>query len=273
MTTTDFTGGVAVITGAGSGIGAGLAREAASRGMRVVLADVNLDAIEALSAELNAAGAETIARKVDVSDPAALDSLAALAYDTWGQVDLLVNNAGIEVHGLMWEIPVDLWNSVISVNLNGVANGMRSFIPRMLESGRRSHIVNLASVAALGTRTHTSPYGATKHAVLALTEIVAKELAPISSEVVMSAVLPGAVDTSIFVNAISVDDGGPGDLDRTAMRERLASEGIDPREAARIIFAGASKGMLRIHTDLEMSGTLIATRAEELRSSLVPAKG
>jgi NAD(P)-dependent dehydrogenase (short-subunit alcohol dehydrogenase family) len=267
---TDFTGGVAVITGAGSGLGAGLVEEAVSRGMRVLLADVHADGIEQASAAHNAAGAETAAMQADVRDPLQVEALAAYAFDRWGRVDLLVNNAGIEAHGYLWEIPVDLWNAVIDVNLNGVFYGMRSFIPRMLELGNTAHIVNISSVAGLYIRTHTSPYGASKHANLALTEIVSDELAEVTDRIHVTAVLPGAMNTAIFDNAVSVKGDGPGEQDRQDMAARLRATGMSPRDAARIVFQGASERRLRVHTDLEQSRTSIQERTDSLFASLVP---
>ena len=161
---TDFTGGVAVITGAGSGIGAGLARTAAMRGMRVVLADVTESAIVGKSQEISALGGEAIAVVTDVSDPAQVEALAERAFSEYGDVDIVFNNAGVESLGNTWDMTPEGWAKVIGVNLNGVFNGIRSFVPRMLEAvpnrSRRAHVVNTASVAALYTRPHSSAYGA-----------------------------------------------------------------------------------------------------------------
>lgn len=255
---------VAVITGAASGIGSGLVSRCAERGMRVVLADIDSVAIAARAAELVSAGHQAIALATDVSDPDAVERLAAFAYDTWGQVDLLVNNAGIEAHGFVWEIPPALWQRVIGVNLNGVYYGLRSFIPRMLGSGQSAHIVNIASVAALGIATLTSPYRVSKHACLALTEITARELASIQSKIVISAVIPGSTRTAIFQSAVSADEDGAGSRAREEMRADLALNGIDPLDAAEIILNGAAKGLLRIHTHPEFSRKLIEQRSREL---------
>src|SRR5690606_11432873 len=143
----------------------------ATRGMRVVLADVSESAIVGKSQEISALGGEAIAVVTDVSDPAQVEALAVKAYSTYGDVDLLVNNAGVETFGNTWEMTPESWNRVIGVNLNGVFNGIRSFVPRMLEAApnrsRRAHIVDVASVAALRTKPYTSSYGATKHGNLA----------------------------------------------------------------------------------------------------------
>lgn len=262
---TDFAGGVAVITGAGSGLGSGLADRAAARGMRVVLADINIDAATEQSEALNGTGRDTIAARVDVSDAADVETLAALAYDTWGRVDLLVNNAGVEAHGLAWEMAPEMWNRVLSVNLNGVYHGLRAFIPRMLDQQGRSHVVNVASVAALGIRPHTAPYGASKHACLALTEIVAMELQPITEDIIVSAVIPGAVSTDIFTNAVSSDQAGVGARDILDKRSLIAEHGMAPTDAAEIILEGASRGLLRIHTHPVTSRERIEARSRSLQ--------
>lgn len=262
---TDFAGGVAVITGAGSGLGSGLADRAAARGMRVVLADIDIDAATQHSETLNGAGGDTIAARVDVSDAADVEALAALACDTWGRVDLLVNNAGVEAHGLVWEMAPEMWNRVLAVNLNGVYHGLRSFIPRMLDQAGRAHVINVASVAALGTRPYTAPYGASKHACLALTEIVAKEIELIRDDIIVSAVVPGAISTGIFANAMSSDQDGVGARDILDKRKLIAERGMLPVDAAEIILDGASRGLIRIHTHPEISRERIEARFRSLQ--------
>src|SRR5690606_24397005 len=114
-------------------------------------------------------------------------------YEVWGTATLLVNNAGIELHGNTWELPIDAWQRVIDVNLNGVFYGMRAFVPRMLAQRSVAHVVNISSVAALRINPSTSAYAATKHGTLALTECIAAELALVTDLIRVSAVLPGAV--------------------------------------------------------------------------------
>jgi NAD(P)-dependent dehydrogenase (short-subunit alcohol dehydrogenase family) len=261
---TDFRGGVAVITGAGSGIGSGLVTYAARLGMRVALADVDLEAIEQRRVELEAEGCETIARRVDVRASDNLEALAEEVYARWGAVTILVNNAGVELHGNTWELPVEMWQRIVDINLSGVFYGIRAFVPRMIAQGSRAHVVNVASVAALLINPGTAAYGATKHANLALTECLAAELAVVTDDVIVTAVLPGAVRTKIFERAMVADTDGPGARGNERMREHLATNGIDPVQAAEIIFTGASRGDLRVHTDPEISRASIAKRASDL---------
>src|SRR5690348_17141139 len=127
-----FGGGVAVITGAGAGIGAGLARHAARLGMTVVLADVDTKAVAALRDELVAAGGRAVDAVCDVRDPGALEALAERTYCDIGPVRLLVNNAGVEQFGYLWDTPVENWNRLVDINIGGVFHGVRAFLPRML---------------------------------------------------------------------------------------------------------------------------------------------
>lgn len=268
MTGITFSGGAAVVTGAGSGIGAAVAARAAHEGMNVLLADIDLGAAEAAAELLRAGGVDAVARRLDVRDSAAVEDTARFAFERWGGVRLLVNNAGVESHGRLWELSIEQWDRVIDVNLNGVFYGLRAFIPRMIAAGERSHIVNVASVAALYSRPLTAPYGASKHATLVLTEGVAAELADATDLITVSAVLPGAVSTAIFENAVSADDDGIGERDRLALVERLRRDGISPDQAAQIIFSGISENRLLIHTDTQMSAAAIEQRAASLRDSV-----
>jgi NAD(P)-dependent dehydrogenase (short-subunit alcohol dehydrogenase family) len=261
---TDFRGGVAVITGAGSGIGAGLVSYAAGLGMRIALADIDLEAIERRRAELTDEGREAIAQRVDVRQPGDLEALAEAVYGRWGTVTMLVNNAGVELHGNTWELPVEMWQRIVDINLSGVFYGIRAFVPRMIAQGSRAHVVNVASVAALRINPGTGAYGATKHGTLALTECLAAELAAVTDDVIVTAVLPGAVRTQIFERAMVADTVGPGARGNQQMREHLKAHGIDPVQAAEMIFTGASRGDLRVHTDPEISRACIKQRAEDL---------
>lgn len=266
MTDVDFSTGGAVVTGAGSGIGAGLARRAAREGMGVLVADIDLAAAEAVSADLRARGADAVARRIDVRDPVDQEAAAEFAFERWGSVRLLVNNAGVELTGKLWEFSIDQWNRVIDIDLNGVYYGLRAFIPLMLAHGERAHIVNVASVAGLYTRPYTAGYGAAKHGVLALSEIAATELSAESDVVSLSVLLPGAVATAIFDDAQSVGDLG--ERHRSTLAQRLRNEGISPDQVADIVFDGIRAGKLHIHTDVEMSRVSLNDRWQTLSDSL-----
>ncbi len=205
-----FTGGVAVITGAGAGIGEGLARYAATRlDMTVVLADIDAAAIEKLSQELNGLGARTVAVATDVGDAASVDRLAAHTHDELGEVRLLVNNAGVEQFGYLWDTPVQNWNRLVEININGVFHGIRSFVPAMLarRDGPASCVLNLSSVGGVGAAALQAPYIMSKHAVLSITECLHLEILTVGANVRVAAVLPGIVTSNIFQAARSVDGG------------------------------------------------------------------
>jgi NADP-dependent 3-hydroxy acid dehydrogenase YdfG len=140
-----FTNKIAVITGAASGIGAGLAREAARRGMRVVLADRN---VEALSAVANEIGEAATAIPTDVTNASAVEALAEAVFQRHGAVDLLFNNAGVMTTGLSWEIPPEKWEASWKVNVEGILNGLRAFVPRMIAADRPARTSTLHRSAA-----------------------------------------------------------------------------------------------------------------------------
>jgi NAD(P)-dependent dehydrogenase (short-subunit alcohol dehydrogenase family) len=188
----ELDGKVAVITGGGSGIGASLARACAEEGMRVVVADVNGDRAEAVASELPH---DTAAYKpVDVSDAAQVQELADFAFDTFGAVHLLCNNAGISPVGRVWDFTDDEWQTLLGVNLRGVANGIRSFVPRMIEQGE-GHIVNTGSGASFVATPRLGPYCATKHAIVGLSEALRYELD--GTGIGVSVLVPAGVNTNI----------------------------------------------------------------------------
>ncbi len=145
----EFSGGIAVITGAGAGIGAGLARYASRLGMTVVLADVDADAVAGLRAELCAAGGSAIDVVCDVRDPDAVQELADKTYRDVGPVRLLVNNAGVEQFGYLWDTPVANWERVIDINISGVFYGVRAFLPKMMATDEQAWVWNLSSVGGV----------------------------------------------------------------------------------------------------------------------------
>src|SRR2546430_14548487 len=165
-----FTGRVAVVTGAGSGIGRALARRAAGEGMRVVIADVEVNALEEAAAEVESAGAEVVVAPTDVSRSEQVDALAGLAYERFGAVHLLCNNAGVFQGGITWQRELGDWEWGLGVNLWGVLHGVRAFVPRMLDGGEEGYIVNTSPVAGVLTRAYSAPYTTSQFAVRALTE-------------------------------------------------------------------------------------------------------
>ena len=173
----EFKDKVAVITGAASGIGYGLAEHAAGEGMKVVLADVEESALKKAEKAIKALGAATLAVKTDVSKAEDVKSLTDKTLDKFGAVHLLCKNAGVSSVGpSIWENTLLDWQWTLGVNLWGVIHGLHYFVPIMLKQSTESHIVNTASAAGLLTGPGSSPYYITKHGVVVLSEILYREL-------------------------------------------------------------------------------------------------
>ena len=198
----EFAGKTAVLTGAGSGFGLECARIAAQRGMRLVLVDVQQDALDKAAAELREAGAEVLARRVDVADAAQMQALADAVAERFGAPHLVFNNAGVGSGGLVWENTLADWQWVLGVNLWGVVHGVRLFTPMMLAAAKadpawRGHIVNTASMAGLLTPPNMGIYNVSKHAVVALTETLYQDLNLVTGQIGASVLCPYFVPTGI----------------------------------------------------------------------------
>ncbi len=212
-----FAGKVAVITGAGSGFGREFARIGARLGMHLVLADVQADALEAVRAELSAAGSKVISRRTDVSEDSEIAALAKATMDAFGSVHLVFNNAGVGSGGLVWENSLADWSWVLGVNLWGVVHGVRHFVPLMLEAatrepGYQGHIVNTASMAGLLNAPNMGIYNVSKHAVVSLTETLYQDLRLVEAPIGASVLCPYFVPTGISAshrNAPSAVSGAP----------------------------------------------------------------
>ncbi|MFE7244079.1 SDR family NAD(P)-dependent oxidoreductase [Streptomyces sp. NPDC057580] len=269
-----FGGGTAVITGAGAGIGAGLARHAAlALGMTVVLADVDQPALELTCAEITDGGGRAMPAVVDVRDAAAVQQLADRVAEELGPVHLLVNNAGVEQFGYLWDTPVANWERLVSINISGVFHGVRAFLPRMLAQTEPAWVLNLSSVGAVTAVPLQSPYIMSKHAVLALTECLHQEVALAGGgHIRVSAVLPGAVASRIFDAAGGVDNG---DLTAAAgAREamfQVRARAISPDEAAATIFQQAADGEFYIVTQPEVVLPAMRERGAQLSGRRPPA--
>ena len=189
-------GKVAVVTGAASGIGLGLSERFAAEGMHVVMADVEEPALAKAAGALAGAGASVLPVVTDVSDRAAVDALRDAALSAFGAVHVVCNNAGVGgSHGPLWECPPGEWDWVLGVNLEGVMNGVRTFMPLLLEQDA-GHLVNTSSVFGVFAGI-LGPYGVSKHAVTALTETLYFNLKSLGvAHVGVSVLCPGAVRTN-----------------------------------------------------------------------------
>jgi NAD(P)-dependent dehydrogenase (short-subunit alcohol dehydrogenase family) len=209
---------VAVVTGAGSGIGEGIARVAAAAGMRVVAADIEQGAVERVAKEIAERGGDAIAARCDVTRRADLDALADAAWTRFGGCHLLCNNAGVLVRGPLPSMSDADWRWVLEVNLFGVVNGIQAFVPRMIEHRTPAHIVNTASVAGLCILPEHGVYTASKFAVVALSESLRADLAP--HGIGVSLLCPGGVTTRIMESERNRPDGVQAPLRTLAERSQ-----------------------------------------------------
>ncbi len=198
----DVAGKVAVITGAGSGMGRGMARAFAAAGMRVVVADVAPESVDATVGELTAAGHEAIGVPTDVSRLADVEALAAATMDHFGAVHVLCNNAGVCTFGTIAEMPLDEWEWTLGVDLWGPIFGVTTFLPLIERSGE-GHINSTSSLAGLvAGGGGIAPYNVAKHGVVALMCSLERELRAANSPVRASVLCPGAVNTPIAANSL-----------------------------------------------------------------------
>jgi len=230
-------GKVAVVTGAGSGIGRALVRRLAAEQMRVVAADIEGSAL----AETVEGLGSTSSFVADVSNYADVDALAEHAYETFGATDVLCNNAGVFAGGFMWERPPSDFEWTLGVNLWGILHAIRAFVPRMIAAGTPAHIVNTTSMAGMCTNAFSGPYTVSKFAAQAATECLAHDLRAIGAPINVSAVVPAAVDTRIAASSrnrpVSLAGGRSDDADFVdqALTDLTTTQGAAPDEVAGII--------------------------------------
>ncbi len=258
---------VAVITGAASGIGRGMAERFAAEGMAVVLADIEEEPLAELEIDLKHRGATVLSIRTDVSKPEELENLAEQAYNTFGQVTILCNNAGVVTSRPIWEHTIEDWEWVLGVNLWGVIHGIRSFVPRMLTQETKCHIVNTASILGMVRGPGEGIYKITKHGVVVLSETLADELAQKGSEIQVHVLCPGWVRTGILES-----DRNRPDKPRNSSVEsisgvrnvRLEMEaGMSPEEVADHVYKAIQTGTFYIFTHPELK-ELVQERMENI---------
>jgi NAD(P)-dependent dehydrogenase (short-subunit alcohol dehydrogenase family) len=194
----DLAGKVAVITGGASGIGLALAQRLAAERVKLALLDVEAPALAAAERALRDAGADVVAVQTDVGSAASIEAAAGRVRERFGLAHIIVNNAGVSGGtGPLWTLTERDWKWTLDVNLWGVVHGIRTWVPPLLASGEEGHVINTASIAGLTSHAWMGPYTATKHAVVAISEVLSKELELADAKIDVSVLCPGFVKTGI----------------------------------------------------------------------------
>lgn len=268
-----FSRGTAVVTGAAAGIGRGLARHLGVLGMTVVVADIDEDRAAGVAAEIIEHGGNALGFGVDVADAGAVEGMAATIFARHGSVELLINNAGVESAGLLWEIDPARWRRLMQINVDGVFYCLKSFVPRMIEAGTPACIANLSSVGGLNTVAVQSPYIVSKFAVQAMTECLWQDLAVVGAPIQVSAVVPHSIRSEIFLaaqrDAPTTDPTANAVF--AAMQRDNVEKGLDPLEAAEHMVEQIARGDFWVFSDDAMCTASATRRGEQLLSLSPPS--
>jgi NAD(P)-dependent dehydrogenase (short-subunit alcohol dehydrogenase family) len=271
-------GMVAVVTGAGSGIGRALATHAAAQGMVVVAADVETAALDGTVEGIVRQGGHAVGIPTDVSVAEEVEHLADTAWSRFGGVQLLCNNVGVFSGGLLWERSLADWDWVLGVNFYGMVHGVRSFVPRMLAAGTPAHIVDTASMGGLVTAAYSGPYFSSKFAAVGFTECLAHDLRSIDAPLGVSALVPSLVATSLADARrnrpeTSTDHGAEPKADEAfvlaAMKDALGGAGMPPAEVAALVFDAVEHDRFWIPTKPSYHDQ-IRIRHESMQSLCLP---
>lgn len=255
-------GRVAVITGAASGFGLEAARIAARGGMKVVMADVQPDALELSAHDVSAIGAEVMPFRLDVSRAQEVDALAAAVHDRFGAPHFVFNNAGVGAGGLLWEHTAKDWDWVFGVNLLGVAHGVRAFTPMMLAAAEADpsyvgHLVNTASMAGLLAPPNMGVYNASKAAVVSLTETLYHDLSLVTDRVRAHLLCPYFVPTAIHLSErnrpAELREAGAGptrsQMIAAAMSEKAVTSGrVSAAQVAQLVFDAMAEDRFYVYS-------------------------
>ena len=267
----ELDGRVAVVTGAASGIGLAMSEAFLAEGMKVVLSDRDEDSLDAQVERLAGAGAPVSGEVCDVTDPDAVAGLADTAWDRHGAVHLLCNNAGVGPAGPMLQTTPTEWRWTFDVNVLGVAHGVTTFAPRMVEAGV-GHIVNVASQAGVMTTALLGMYCASKHAVVGLSEALYRELD--TTPVGVSCLCPELVRTKIFdvarLRPYWVDVHETTDANQAALGEILDHRGIEPSDVAARVVDAVRTGRFWVFTH-DVTMEMAMARFEDLRADRNPS--
>lgn len=251
----DFRGKTAVITGGASGIGLALAERFGREGARIMIADIEADAIGVAIERLRGDGIDAAGHQTDVADYAAVEALAAHTRAVFGETHLLFNNAGVSLTGPTWQVSADDWRWVWDVNVGGVVNGIRAFLPGMLAHGQGGHVINTGSLASFNGNGDHAPYCSSKAAVLGLSQSLYSEMEAMMTGIGVSIVCPGMVATRINQSWRNRPAGDTPWSDRefASAEFRAASDafqgaGIPPERIADSTFEAVREGRFYVFT-------------------------
>ncbi len=280
----EFKDKVAVITGAASGIGFGLAERCAKEGMKVVLAGINEDTLEIAEKDIKATGAPTLVVKTDVSKAGDVEALAQKTLNTFGAVHLLFNNAGVGIYSTIWESTLADWQWALGVDLWGVIYGVHFFVPIMIEQGTECHIVNTAGGAGLVAPPY-NPYAVAKHGVVALSEMLYRELELRGHNIGVSVLCPLFTKTKAMDaernrpvelrNAPGEGATGIADPNIQAMVKfyrQMIDNGMPPQQLADIVFGAIREKKFYIFPNFEFAKPTIQTRMEDILQERNPTR-
>ena len=271
----NFKGKTAVLTGAGSGFGLECARIGARLGMNLVLVDVQQDALDAATAEMQAAGAQVLPFKLDVANASQMEAMGAAVLARFGAPHLVFNNAGVGSGGLIWENSVKDWEWVLGVNVMGVAHGVRIFTPMMLEAAKQDatwqgHIVNTASMAGLLNAPNMGVYNVSKHAVVSLSETLYQDLSLVTDQISASVLCPFFVATGISQShrnrpaELRGSKPTQSQLIGQAMSEKAVSSGkVSAADVAQLVFDAVASNQFYIYSHPKAIKS-VQTRLEDI---------
>ena len=279
----DFKNKTAVLTGAGSGFGLECARIGAKLGMHLVLVDVQQDALDKAAAQMQAAGAKVLAKRVDVSKAAEMEQLAHDVEQRFGAPHFIFNNAGVGSGGMIWENTAKDWEWVIGVNVMGVAHGVRVFTPMMLDAAKKDaayqgHIVNTASMAGLLNAPNMGVYNVSKHAVVALSETLYQDLRLVTDQISASVLCPFFVPTGISQSHRNRPDEmkqkgvkpTKSQLIGQAMSDKAVTSGkVSAADVAQMVFDAVHKDQFYIYSHPKAIAS-VQTRLEDIMQTRNP---
>ncbi len=274
----DVAGKVAFITGGASGMGLAMARSFSAAGMKVVIADIEQSALDAVAEEFAASNADAMTLRVDVTDREDMARAAEATLERFGKIHVLCNNAGVAVGGTTDVMDYKDWDWVMGVNLDGVINGVQTFLPLILEHGEGGHVVNTASMAGHLAIRGLTVYNTTKFAVVGLSEAMRDDLA--DKNVGVSVLCPGVVNTRIFDsgrnrpaelqgehdNASNVLIGDGGEDDRDARMATILEGALDPAVVGDMVLEAIRSNDLYIFTHPEL-GPFVDDRNQQIKAS------